>query len=336
MEKALKKARRHITLSTVLVATICALASTLAMYFIVEARLNDKINAAKIGTLASSNSELSAYIASQEPYHAHFETIASIIQREDRNQLSEVLPFILGTTFIVSALAGYGLARYLLRPVRESFVSQRRFMQDAAHELRNPLAAMQTQIEQALSKPPGPAGQKKLLEAIDRQATHLSAITTDLLLLERREYPGTEQTDISELLRDILEGLHHQASAKNIKLSLDVADNFRVTIDPQHFVYIAKNLIENAIKFSKKGQTVSIKLVKHSGNWQLVVRDRGIGIPAKDLDHITQRFYRANNAEATDGTGLGMAIVAKFVNIYKGKIDIKSAVGKGTIVSVSI
>jgi signal transduction histidine kinase len=158
-----------------------------------------------------------------------------------------------------------------------------------------------------------------------------------LLLLEHREYPGTDKVNLPDLLADVLEELHHQANANKVTIKTKVPNELIAQIAPQHFVYIAKNMIENAIKFSKPGsKPVEVSLVQSRGGWKFVVRDHGIGIPEKDIPNITQRFYRAENATETDGTGLGMAIIAKFVDVYKGDLSIKSNTGKGTTVSVSI
>lgn len=335
MDKALLSARRKITISTILIAISCATISTLGMYYISDRALSTKIDAARIGNLVQSNPELSQYIQSQEKYNAHFETIASMIQGQDRQNINRLMPLILLSTFVISGLVAWFLSRQLLKPVRESFLSQRRFMQDAAHELRNPLAAMQTQIQQAINNPPDNKNRTKLLKSLDRQANHLSAITTDLLLLERREYPGTELVNIQELTTDVVEELHHSALEKNIKINVSMPDNFSVRIDPQHFVYIVKNLLENAIKFSDSEETIEIRMKNTSHGWELKVKDRGIGIPKEELESITQRFYRAKNASKIEGTGLGMAIVAKFTKIYSADLNISSVLGKGTTVSIN-
>ena len=315
----------------------CAIVAALGTYAYAEQRLQQNISASKLGQLAKGNSELSAYIASQEPYHAHFETITGIIQREDRNQITTSLPIVVASVALLSGLVGWLLSRKLLRPVKESYIAQRRFMQDAAHELRNPLAAMSTMIQQAENRPPAQAEFKKFIQSLGRQANHLSAITTDLLLLEHREYPGSDPVNVSDLLGDVLEELHYQARAKKIKISTKVSSELYAKIDPQHFVYIAKNMIENAIKFSKPGgKPVVVKLTQNSKGWELTVTDHGIGIPKDELPYITQRFYRAQNTSNTEGTGLGMAIVAKFVNIYKGTLDIQSSLKKGTVISVKM
>ncbi|HPD98967.1 MAG TPA: ATP-binding protein [Candidatus Saccharibacteria bacterium] len=337
MDKVLATARKNLTFATVGVAIICALVASIAMYAYAEQRLQQNISAAKIGQLAQDNSELSAYIASQAPNHAHFETIAGIIQREDRNQITASLPFVLVAVIVMSGLAGWWLSRRLLSPVKEAYLSQRRFMQDAAHELRNPLAAMSTMLQQAKNRPPAGKELNTFIQSLGRQATHLSSITTDLLLLEHRDYPGTQEIDIAELLGDIVEELHHQAVAKHITVNLKKPTTLNTKIDPQHFVYIAKNVLENAIKFSdKKGKPIDVQLTHSKTGWTLKVRDYGVGIPKQDLPNITQRFYRAKNATNTDGTGLGMAIIDKFVSIYHGDVSITSTVGKGTTVIVTL
>lgn len=337
MDSALKKARRQFTIVTIGVAISCAALATLGTYAYTERQLQQKISASQLGQLAAGNSELSAYIASQKPNHAHFEAIAGIIQREDRTQITSSLPALLAGVFAISGLASWWLSRKLLVPVRESYIAQRRFMQDAAHELRNPLAAMSTMVQQAQHRPPKGKDLTKFVASISRQSNHLSAITTDLLLLEHREYPGTEKVNLPELLADILEELHHQANAQKVTIKTKIPTELTAQIAPQHFVYIAKNMIENAIKFSQpNNKPVEINLVQSRGGWKLIVKDHGIGIPEKDIPNITQRFYRAENAIDIDGTGLGMAIIAKFVDVYKGDLSIKSSTGKGTTVSVSM
>lgn len=337
MDKALSSVRTRFTLFSVGIALVCALLGSVGMYALAESRLNNQINAAKIGELTASNTAVSEYLASQQKYHAHFETIAAAIQKDDRQQLTKTLPYILFGTAVVSGLAGWFLSRRLLVPVKESYLAQRRFMQDAAHELRNPLAAMKSMTQQAIINPPAAQKLPVYLDSMDTQLEHLSAITTDLLLLERREYPGMQQTDLVSLIDDILEELHHLTLQRKVKIIRVMPKQLVVTIDPHHFVYMAKNVIENAIKFSDASKPIiKVKLSSKKDGWELTVKDNGIGIESDDIANITQRFYRGKNATTIDGTGLGMAIVAKFVDIYKGKLHIKSSLGKGTVISIEI
>lgn len=337
MDKSLTQARAKFTFLSVSLAIFCAVLGSVGMYTIAENRLNNQINTTKLSELTSNNPAVTEYLASQQKNNAHFVSIAAAIQRDNQQQLTRNLPILIFTASLFSGLVGWFLSRKLLAPVKESFLSQRRFMQDAAHELRNPLAALKTMVQQAHRKPPKDAELAKLLSSMNGQLNHLSAITTDLLLLERREYPGTELTDIVALTNDILEEFHQQLYIKNIHLVCDMPTTLQVKIDPHHFVYMAKNIIENAIKFSDKHkQVIHISIKQSSDCWTLQVKDNGIGIPREDIQNITQRFYRGKNVTSIDGTGLGMAIVAKFVDIYKGSLKIKSVSGHGTSISIKI
>lgn len=337
MDKSLATVRTKFTIIAISLAVFCVALGGFGVYYLAESSLNQQINATKINQLASNDPAVTEYLASQEKYKAHFVTIAADIQRDNRQQLTRSLPAFLLIASVFSGLAGWILARKLLVPVKDSFVAQRRFMQDAAHELRNPLAALKTMVQQARRQPPRGVKLDSLFSSMDSQLNHLSAITTDLLLLERREYPGTQPTDIVALIKDILEEFHPQIMAKKLRIANDMPAVLVVKIDPQHFVYMAKNILENAIKFSDQDKPViQIVLKPKADGWLLLVKDNGIGIATADIENITQRFYRGQNVTQIEGSGLGMAIVAKFVNIYNGSLKIKSIVGKGTTISVEM
>lgn len=320
-----------------LVATFCALLSVIGTYFIAQARMDQSINAARLGQLAEVNPELSRYLETQEGYSGHFDNIAQIIQKEDRKQLLSSLPLVFGSVFVVSSLLGWLLAQRLLEPVNEAYAIQRRFMQDAAHELRNPLAAMKSILQQTRAQKLTSSQLDTNLASLERQTDHLTNITTDLLLLERTEVRPTKQIDIVPLLHDVTEELHFKSQNKRVKVMVDAPDKLQVAIAPSHFVAITKNLIDNAIKFSpaQKQAVVRVTLIKNSAGWKLIVRDTGMGIKKAEQKHLTQRFYRATNSSQVDGTGLGLAIVAKYVALYDGDLQITSVPQKGTTVTVT-
>lgn len=335
MNHAIQKARRQLTLLTILVATFCALLSVVGTFFIAQQRMSESINASRLGQLAEVNPELSKYLETQEDYAPHFDSIAQIIQREDRKQLLSSLPLVFGSVFVVSAILGWLLAQKLLQPVDEAYAVQRRFMQDAAHELRNPLAAMKSILQQTRSKK---ITDKKIVEnlvSLERQTDHLTNITTDLLLLERSEQRGSEKTNVVSLLQDVEEELHHKSQTKGVKVTLETPSSLLVSISPSHFVAIARNIIDNAIKFSPSGTgIVHVVLVKHNSGWKLTVKDNGIGIKKSEQKYLLQRFYRASNSVDIEGTGLGLPIVSKFVSLYDGNLSITSMPKKGTTVTV--
>jgi signal transduction histidine kinase len=337
MNQALQKARTRLTLLTMLVATFCALLSVVGTYFIAQARMDQSINAARLGQLAEVNPELSKYLDSQEGYSAHFDSIAQIIQREDRKQLLSSLPLVFGSVFVVSSLLGWLLAQKLLQPVNEAYAVQRRFMQDAAHELRNPLAAMKSILQQSLAQKINDKRLSANLASLERQTDHLTNITTDLLLLERTESKPVKSIDIVPLLHDVIEGLHYKSQRKGVKVVVAAPDTLNAVISPSHFVAISKNIIDNAIKFSPSGKkaVVTVNLANRSGGWKLTVIDKGVGIKKSEHKHLTQRFYRASNSVEIEGTGLGLAIVSKYVSLYEGNLQIISSPGKGTTVTIT-
>jgi signal transduction histidine kinase len=338
MDKSLNKIKRQFIAVTIFVALAVGAVGSLGAYLFTNNQLTRQVDAATIADMAERDPIVSEYLASQKPYHAHFESIVSYVQADDISQITSSLPLIIAMTFLVAAGAGWLLAQWLLRPVQESYVAQVRFMQDAAHELRNPLAAMSSQIQQSLrSKSTTPAQTRQALESMSRQINHLSAITTDLLILERKATRGTKSVNVSDLLEDVIEELYHTASERNLVIKHDIEQNVMTEIDAEHFVLIARNLIENAIKFTKSPKKpVEVSLKKRQHGFELEVKDYGIGIADEERQKITQRFYRAKNANETEGTGLGMAIVAKFIELYKGALDIQSTPGKGTTMSVRL
>jgi signal transduction histidine kinase len=161
-------------------------------------------------------------------------------------------------------------------------------------------------------------------------------IVEDMLFLERRKSgDSVTSTNLSNLLQDVLEDLQPSINSKKLKLKTKINEDITMTIDPQDFIKLSRNLIENAIKYSKNNQTVNVGLVRN-GRISLTVKDRGIGIPAEELSNIGERFYRAKNVSKTPGTGLGIAIVMKVLNAYGGKLKIESTFNKGTEVTVTL
>lgn len=335
MNKALQQARTRLTILTMVVATACALLSVVGTYLIAQQRMNQSINASRLGQLAEVNPELSGYLETQNDYAAHFDSIAQIIQREDRRQLLSSLPLVFATVFIVSLALGWLLAQKLLEPVNESYAVQQRFMQDAAHELRNPLAAMKSILQQSRSSKVSNKQIAQNLASLERQTDHLTNITTDLLLLERSETKASKRVDIVSLLQDVNEELHFKAHAKGVSVDLNLPETLLATIQPSHFVAIVKNILDNAIKFSPpKSGRVDVYLARLANGWRLVVKDNGAGIKKTEQKYLTQRFYRASNSHDVEGTGLGLAIVSKYVNLYEGKFSIASGPKTGTIITI--
>ena len=231
------------------------------------------------------------------------------------------------------SVAAFLASRALMKPVIDAYNSQERFLQDAAHELRNPLATLTIALQQHKS---GRAADKRLLDTFRRQTGRLVQINEDLLFLERKNQEGLALVNLSDLLPDVLEDLSISANKKHIRLDLHTDENITKTLVASDYVRVIKNILDNAIKYSPEKSKVSIRQTLSRDGIKITVKDSGIGIPEADLQRIGDRFFRANNVGTVDGTGLGMAIIKKILSSYGGTFAIESKQNSGTTVTISL
>lgn len=329
--KQFQKVSRRFVLIIISLSVLSVAMLAFALYETNSLRFGNDVSSEELQNVIKDDEAVVEYLQQEKNYEAHFVTIANLVKQDQQQAIGKALIMITIPVIIIVAALSYFVAKYLLRPVRESYESQERFIQDAAHELRNPLAAMSLAIENAKKT----KNDKELVKTMSRQTKRLIRINEDLLYLERRT-PGTkiDEVDITELLEDVLEDLQASITNKKLKLEAKVDKGIKLKIDPKDFIKLSRNLIENAIKYSDSGKKLNVKL-QQGKEIVFVVKDQGIGIPEKDLKHIGQRFYRSKNATSIDGSGLGIAIVKKVLNVYGGKLEITSKLSKGTTVKVS-
>ncbi len=294
----------------------------------------DNVTGSELTALFSDNSDVAAYLEDQKAAEAHFVTIANTIKQEQQNDVAETLVYGLIGFGVAASIFGFFIARKLLKPVQEAFESQERFIQDAAHELRNPLAALSATVQAARSRKTQSA---QFLTTVTRQTRRLVTMNEDLLFLEKRRI-GKEITsvDISNLLYDLVEDMTPRATAARLKLDTHIEGALKTKLDPMDFVAIARNIIENAIKYSRpKSSRVVISLSANGKNIVFTVKDSGIGIPKSEQVHLGDRFFRAKNTDKVDGSGLGLAIVRKLTDLYGATMNITSRVNTGTTVEIT-
>lgn len=244
--------------------------------------------------------------------------------------------------FVVGGAISYYLARRTLQPIEEAHAAQSRFTADASHELRTPIAAMQTEIEVTLMDPKLTlAKTKKVLNSNLEELSKLTDLTEGLLKLAQLENTDIEQTNIpvSELIDQSLGRVESAANAKNISLVRD--DKAKTTIlgDKSSLVEATVTLLENAIKYSPAKTEVKIVSAIDGNNVVIQVIDQGMGIKAKDQKHIFERFYRADSARSkneTDGYGVGLAIAKNIVELHGGSIGVSSKPNNGSIFTISV
>lgn len=221
---------------------------------------------------------------------------------------------------------------------------KRDFVANVSHELRTPLASIKGYSETLLD---GGMDDRdtlaEFLRVIDRHATRMSRLIDDLLVLSRLESHQmtivASPIDLGELVSSTVKGFDKQARDKGISLSVIVPDELPNALgDRDRLEQVMVNLLDNAIKYTPSGGSVSVSACVEAGNVRVDVGDTGIGIPAADISRIFERFYRVDKARSRElgGTGLGLAIVKHIIQGHNGRLNVESRPGKGSVFSFSI
>lgn len=216
-----------------------------------------------------------------------------------------------------------------------AFRREKQFTHDAAHELRTPLAAMQSIIGVITERRrTAPEYQAALADLAD-ETRQLSLLTEELLDLAKAEYPAdlTDQVNLSTLVPDVVETLQPAAQAKGLTLACQVGAGQQLRGDTDALIRLLLNLIDNAIKYTADGQ-VTVAVDTEPEHFRITVTDTGDGIVPEHREHVFERFYRAEEARSTPGTGLGLAICAEIVRAHHGRIDVTSIPGTGSCFTV--
>ena len=211
-----------------------------------------------------------------------------------------------------------------------------RFISTASHEFRTPLATIMSSVS-LTGKYAESMDKNNMFKHIDRvknSVNHLTDILNDFLSLDKLEegavMANPEYLDLNDLIATITEEIKPIAKAGQRISFADLPGNDQIFIDKRILKNIMFNLISNAIKYSNENTNIDIKLSKDANTLTIEIKDQGIGIPLEDQAHIFERFYRANNSGNMQGTGLGLNIVKKYVEILKGDIQFKSVPEKGS------
>lgn len=212
---------------------------------------------------------------------------------------------------------------------------QKQFVADASHELRTPLARLRITTSSALEQETSPEEMKEALEIADQETVHMSSLVDQLLTLARLDSdynPALYPVNLSEVAQEA--AAKFPADAPNA-ISLNLAPNVVIQGDHDSLVRAVVNLIENAKRYSPDKEIV-VMTQATPDQVILVVRDHGSGIAPQHIAHLTERFYRVDDARnrKMGGTGLGLAIVKSIVEANKGKLVIQSKLGEGTAVQL--
>jgi len=220
------------------------------------------------------------------------------------------------------------------------------FVANVSHELRTPLTSVKGLVETLRGGAVDDARVRdRFLETVEGETDRLIRLVNDLLLLSRADSEALSlqrsPVDVTELVQSATSRLAPSARAQGLTLRVEThCDAPLAQADPDRIEQVLLNLLDNAIKYSRPGGTVTIK-VQQDGPQQplrLQVRDEGIGIPAEDLPRIGERFYRADKARsrAAGGSGLGLAIAQALVTAHGGELRVESQEDQGTVVTFTL
>ena len=219
---------------------------------------------------------------------------------------------------------------------------RREFVANVSHELRTPLSIFRGYLETLLDDPHQPPGELlRILEIMERHSDRLNALVEDVLSLARLESPGTKldlsEVDLGELLHSIMRDWEKRFAAAQLKSHLNFPGNLPLLhADENRLQEVIYNLLDNAVKYSQPGGTVSLHAELEDERVRISVSDQGVGIRDADLPRIFERFYRADKGRSRElgGTGLGLSIVKHIVQLHGGTVEATSEPGKGTTINV--
>jgi signal transduction histidine kinase len=252
------------------------------------------------------------------------------------------------TAFVVIAFAalfllaagGFILVRKSTAPIERSIESMRRFMADAAHELRTPITILRTRAEVALQQPREAANYVDALRGVEAEARRLGGIVDSLLVLARAD-TGERQIDkervfLDDIAVDAAGAAEIVARQKGVQLTVDEFEETPIEGDPGLVRQMIMIVLDNAVKFTDAGGQVHVRVSMHGDVPTFVVEDTGVGIKQEELSRVFQRFFRGETARSrTDGAGLGLSIARWIAREHGAEISLKSEAGSGTQVIIT-
>lgn len=258
----------------------------------------------------------------------------------------------MGVALVLSGLGSIWLTRQAMQPIEQSFRRLQRFTSDASHELRSPLAAIQTNAEVALKYSEGIRDlDAKKFRAIESASTQLTALTENLLLLARTDQASLQQpeiVDLSVILEQLLQLYRPQFERKQIHLKTQLPNSqllnsqrkelLCVVGDKVQLSQLFTNLISNALRYTAAGGVVEVQTDVEGCHLMVSIKDTGIGIAPEHLKHIFERFWQVDQARSyqSGSFGLGLAIAQDIAHSHGGEITVTSELGRVSCFTVCL
>jgi len=228
----------------------------------------------------------------------------------------------------------------LLSRLDRSFETMRRFVADASHELRTPIAVIRGEADVSLDHDRSASEYQESLAIIQDEARRLTRLIDDLLNLARADAGHVnlfvEEFYVNDILAECCRSMQARADAKTIELECRSPEDVGYRGDQELIRRLVLNLLENAIRYTPEGGRVQVSLEDSAGELRIRVADTGIGIPPEAAPHIFERFYRGDQARSRQngGFGLGLSIVKWIAESHKGSVELSSQPGLGSTFTV--
>ena len=292
---------------------------------------------------APQDSTLQAYAERFTTKHGHPYVAVAVANRDTIDDRYERLLALVGALgalgLLLVASGGWLLARKSVAPVELTMEQMRRFMADAAHELRTPVAVIRSRVDVALERSRDAAAYETTLTELRAEVERLATLVNDLFTLARADSDGRVFTparvQLDEIVLEAVTTAGWIASRRDITLNVAEAEEAVIEGDAALLRQLVMILLDNAIKFSHEGGSVEISVRAESGAAMIVIQDAGVGIASAEIPRVFDRFYRAESARgATAGAGLGLAIAKWIADVHGVEISIAPAPVRGTRVTV--
>jgi len=266
-----------------------------------------------------------------------------IIVSSARHALKMLLFILLPLTVLLTGIIGSILARFA--NLERSFMMQKQFIEDLSHELKTPLSVLKGEMEVTLKKMRSPEDYEVILKSGLDETNTLIRIVENLLMLARFDSNAIalemRQLDAAGIIRDAARDVKVLADRKKITIVLPEGapegasgSSARIKGDQGQIRRLFLNLLDNAVKYTPDGGRVTVDITEGDPFVKIAFIDTGVGIPAGDLPHIFDRFYRVDKSRGSVGFGLGLSICRSIVEAHRGRIEVASEPGRGSTFTV--
>ena len=243
-------------------------------------------------------------------------------------------------SMVIIFLISLWLSGLAVKPVKKAWEQQKQFVADASHELKTPLTVILANNNIMMSHPQSRVtDERQWLESTEEEAQHMKQLIDQMLFLAKSD-AGNTQVQLSEVnLSEIVEGsalnFEPVAFEREVLIDTDIRPDILMQGNQLQLNQLAHILIDNAVKYAEDNSTVTIALHKHGDGTEFTVNNKGSVISKEEMEHIFDRFYRAEKSRTTKGYGLGLAIAQRIVEDMNGKITVQSNQTDGTTFTAS-